>query len=209
MSHSRARRSTTGTRTRTRTRGRGLVIAGVAVAVCVGLGFAGWNLAGFGAGAAGITVTCPTADPVDVGAITVPAGPVAGYCQDRLVNAAHIMNAGRDLGIGTHTQTVGVMTALGESGLRVLDYGDAAGADSRGLFQQRDNGAWGTLADRMDPYVSAQNFFTKLTKVAGWKEMEPTLLAHAVQVNADPEHYAAYWARAEDIVAALAIPTAP
>ncbi|MDY7528814.1 MULTISPECIES: hypothetical protein [unclassified Cryobacterium] len=191
-------------------RTRRIAIIGMAVALCAVLGFTGWNLVGLGFGAVpGTVVTCPTADPVVVGAITVPAGPVAGYCQDRLVNAAHIMNAGRDLGIGTHTQTVGVMTALGESGLRVLDHGDAAGADSRGLFQQRDNGAWGTLADRMDPYVSAQNFFTKLTKVAGWKEMEPTLLAHAVQVNADPEHYAAYWARAEDIVAALAIPTAP
>jgi hypothetical protein len=191
---------------RTRSQARGFIIAGVTVAICAGLGFAGWNLAGLGAGTQGIPVTCPTADPVVVGAITVPAGPVAGYCQDRLINAAHIMNAGRDLGIGTHTQTVGVMTALGESGLRVLDHGDAAGADSRGLFQQRDNGAWGSLADRMDPYISAQNFFTKLTKVAGWKTMEPTLLAHAVQVNADPGHYAAFWARAESIVAALATP---
>ena len=188
-------------------RTRGITIMGLAVALCAVLGFAGWNLVGLGIGAVpGTAVVCPTVDPVVVGTITVPAGPVAGYCQDRLVNAALIMDAGSDLGIGTHTQTVGVMTALGESGLRVLDHGDAAGADSRGLFQQRDNGAWGSLADRMDPYVSAQNFFAKLTKVAGWKEMEPTLLAHAVQVNADPEHYAAYWARAESIVAALEIP---
>lgn len=188
-------------------RTRRIAIIGTAVALCAVLGLAGWNLVGLGNGAVpGTVVTCPTADPVVVGAITVPAGPVAGYCQDRLVNAAHIMNAGRDLGIGTHTQTVGVMTALGESGLRVLDHGDAAGADSRGLFQQRDNGAWGTLADRMDPYVSAQNFFTTLTEVAGWQEMEPTLLAHAVQVNTDPGYYATYWARAESIVAALQIP---
>ena len=206
MSQPRNRRATTRVGTGRWSPGRGFAIAGVAVAICVALGLAGWNLVGLGAGAPGATVTCPTVDPVAVGAITVPAGPVAGYCQDRLVNAALIMDAGSDLGIGTHTQTVGVMTALGESGLRVLDHGDAAGADSRGLFQQRDNGAWGTLADRMDPYVSAQNFFTKLTKVAGWKEMEPTLLAHAVQVNADPDHYAAYWARAETIVAALEIP---
>jgi hypothetical protein len=146
---------------------------------------------------------CPAADPVRVGAITVPRGPVAGFCQDRLVNAAQIMNAARSLGIGTHTQAVGVMTAIGESGLRNLDYGDAAGPDSRGLFQQRDNGAWGTLADRMDPYTAALQFFQKAIRVPGWQTMAPNDLAHAVQRNADPGYYAQFWPEAEQIVAAL------
>ncbi len=151
-----------------------------------------------------VAVTCPAVPAVTVGTIRVPAGPIAGYCQDRLVNAAHIMNAARDLGIGTHTQAIGVMTAMGESGLRNLDYGDAAGADSRGLFQQRDNGAWGTLADRMDPYTAATNFFTKLVNLPNWKSLAPTEAAHAVQVNADPNYYDAYWADAQKVVAALA-----
>ena len=38
-------------------------------------------------------------------------------------------------------QAIGVMTAMGEYSLQVLEYGDAAGPDSRGLFQQRANGA--------------------------------------------------------------------
>ena len=138
-----------------------------------------------------------------IGAIVVPAGPVAGLCQDRLVNAAHIMNAARSLGIGTHTQTIGVMTALGESGLVNLTHGDAAGPDSRGLFQQRDNGAWGTLAERMDPYTAALRFFTTLVHIPGWQTLQPTEAAHAVQINADPNHYARYWADAETIVTAL------
>ncbi|HAM26372.1 MAG TPA: hypothetical protein DCP11_06570 [Microbacteriaceae bacterium] len=146
---------------------------------------------------------CAKVAAVPVGEITVPSGPVAGYCQDRLVNAAHIMDAARSLGIGKHTQAIGVMTAMGESGLRVLDHGDAAGADSRGLFQQRDNGAWGTLADRMDPYTSAIHFFKKLVSIPGWKNMTPGEAAHAVQVNQDPNHYDPYWARAQAIVAAL------
>ena len=149
------------------------------------------------------TPVCPPASPVTVGKISVPAGPIAGYCQDRLVNAAHIMTAARSLGIGPHTQSIGVMTALGESGLRVLNYGDVAGADSRGLFQQRDNGAWGTLADRMDPYTSALNFFTRLVSVPRWKELTPGQAAHAVQINADPNHYDPYWGRAQVIVTAL------
>jgi len=47
------------------------------------------------------------------------------------------------------------MTAMGGSGLRNLNHGDAAGADSRGLFQQRANGAWGSLNDRMTPSIAA------------------------------------------------------
>jgi hypothetical protein len=153
--------------------------------------------------AAPTTPACPAAAPVTVGSIVVPAGPIAGYCQPELIMAAHIMNAGRDQGIGVHTQAVGVMTAIGETGLHNLDYGDAAGADSRGLFQQRDNGSWGTLADRMDPYTAASHFFQKLTNVDGWQTMEPTLLAHAVQVNADANYYAQYWSDAQTIVTAL------
>jgi hypothetical protein len=150
-----------------------------------------------------LAASCPRVSAVKVGTISVPAGPIAGYCQDQLVNAAHIINAARGLGIGTHTQAIGVMTAIGESGLRNLSYGDVAGADSRGLFQQRDNGAWGTLADRMDPFTAATNFFDKLTSLPGWKNLSPTEAAHAVQVNADPNYYTAYWADAQVIVAAL------
>ena len=147
-----------------------------------------------------VAVSCPKVASVTIGTIRVPAGPIAGYCQDQLVNAAHVMNAARNLGIGTHTQAIGVMTAMGESGLRNLDHGDAAGPDSRGIFQQRDNGAWGTLADRMDPYTAATNFFTKLVNLPDWKSLSPTEAAHAVQVNADPSYYTAYWADAQKAV---------
>lgn len=181
-----------------------LVVFAVSAVLAVG----GWiATAGIGSALASrATVAapaCPAAAPVTVGTIVVPAGPVAGFCQPELIMAAHIMNAARDQGIGIHTQAVGVMTAIGETGLRNLDYGDAAGPDSRGLFQQRDNGAWGTLADRMDPYTAASNFFRKLVTVDGWQTMAPTDLAHAVQVNADAGYYAQYWSRAQTIVAAL------
>lgn len=146
---------------------------------------------------------CPEVDPVMVGDIEVPAGPVAGYCQDRLVNAAYIMLAARAQGIGEHTQAIGVMTAMGESSLRNIDYGDAVGPDSRGLFQQRDNGQWGTYEQRMDPYTAATSFFTKLVSIPGWKDLTPTQAAHAVQVNADPDHYTRWFPDAEVVVAEL------
>jgi len=142
-------------------------------------------------------------DPVMVGGIEVPAGPVAGYCQDRLINAAWIMEAAKAQGIGKHTQAIGVMTAMGESSLRNIDHGDAVGPDSRGLFQQRDNGAWGTYAERMDPYTAASRFFSKLVAIPGWKELSPTEAAHAVQINADPDHYTPWFPAAEQVVAVL------
>ena len=156
-----------------------------------------------------VGVTCPDVGPVVVGTISVPAGPVAGYCQDRLVNAAWIMEAAKAQGIGTHTQAIGVMTAMGESSLRNIDHGDEVGPDSRGLFQQRDNGQWGTYEQRMDPYTAATSFFTKLVRMPGWKELTPTQAAHAVQVNADPDHYTKWFDDAETVVAALTASPAP
>jgi len=134
---------------------------------------------------------------------TIPTDPIAGYSGDQLVNAAHILRAGADLGLGVRDQTIGVMTAMGESSLTVLDHGDAAGPDSLGLFQQRDNGAWGTTADRMDPYTSATSFFTALAALPDRDSQEPTILAHQVQRNADPYHYTRYWDAAVAVVDAL------
>jgi hypothetical protein len=181
------------------------------VAVAVGLGVVVFVVSGFltssllpgGANTKPLAQTCPKVAPVQVGTISVPAGPIAGYCQPQLENAAQVMTAAQSLGIGVHTQTIGVMTAIGESGLQNIDYGDAAGADSRGLFQQRDNGAWGTLADRMDPYTASLHFFQHLVRIPNWKSLTPTQAAHAVQRNADPDYYAKYWIRAQDVVNGL------
>lgn len=135
---------------------------------------------------------------------SVPEGPIEGYRGEQLVNAAYIIEAGRALGLGSRDQTIGVMTAMGESSLRILDYGDDVGPDSRGLFQQRDNGAWGTYEDRMDPFISSTNFFKALMKLEERGELEPTIAAHRVQRNADPYHYRPYWSRAVTVVSTLA-----
>lgn len=128
---------------------------------------------------------------------------VDGYSAEQLKNAAAIMGAGKALDLSAKGQTLSVMVALGESGLRVLDYGDGPGPDSRGLFQQRDNGAWGTYEDRMDPARSATSFIKVLQGVPGWELMEPTIAANKVQRNADPYHYAKYWPEAVKIVQGL------
>lgn len=143
------------------------------------------------------------ADAAQVSLEGLPVESVAGYSGEQLVNAAHVMNAAQQLGLPLKAQVIGVMTAMGESGLRVLDHGDAVGPDSRGLFQQRDNGAWGSYADRMDPTTSALNFFRALQGVEGWEDLEPTIAAHRVQRNADPQHYVRWWEPATQVVAAL------
>lgn len=184
-------------------RGRLVAVAAVVLAVLVVLGtlLVTWQTGGEGPPSA----ECASAGPaVRVDPAALPAGPVAGWGPEQLANAAAIVNAGADLGLDTCAQVIGVMTAMGESSLRVLDRGDAAGPDSRGLFQQRDNGAWGSYADRMDPTTSATNFFRALQEVPGWRSLEPTIAAHRTQRNADPYHYERWWDDAVEVVSALA-----
>lgn len=148
-----------------------------------------------------IAADCPAATSVLVGTISVPAGPIAGYCQANLQNAAEIIRAARALGISTRGQQIGVMTAIGESGLRNVNFGDKAGPDSRGLFQQRAN--WGPLAARMDPYTAATAFYKRMLGVAHWNRRAATDVAHTVQGNANPQYYSQFEIRAGIIVKAL------
>lgn len=71
-----------------------------------------------------------------------PAGParqVAGVDLDaeQLANAGLVVEVTARSGLPARAAVIAVATALQESSLRNLDYGDAAGPDSRGLFQQR------------------------------------------------------------------------
>lgn len=50
----------------------------------------------------------------------------------------------------------------------------------------------------MNPFISATNFF-----IAGRDSMEPTLVANAVQRNADPYYYTPFWAPAGEVTKAL------
>ena len=148
----------------------------------------------------------PGGGPVDPGdegeggSVPPPGFPtiLAGYGLEQLINAAWIIKAGQSLSLDAWSIEVGVMTAMGESSLRVLDYGDSAGPDSRGLFQQRDS--WGPLAVRMDPTGSSLLFFNALLQVSGYHDLEPTIAAHRVQINADPYHYRPWWSPSVTVV---------
>lgn len=148
----------------------------------------------------GSTTSCGNGT-VDVATVSAQTDPVAGYSGDQLVNAAAIMNAATALQLDSQAQVLGVMTAMGESGLQILDYGDSAGPDSRGLFQQPDS--WGSLADRMDATKSANLFYTHLAAIKGWEEIDPSAAASEVQGNADPTHYTAFYPAAVTVVQTL------
>jgi len=128
---------------------------------------------------------------------------VDSWSEEQVGNAAAIIAAGVEIGTTARAQRIALMTAIGESSLRVLNYGDSAGPDSRGLFQQRANGAWGSLEERMDPRRSSLNFYEALMAVDGWSLLPPTIAAHRAQNNADLYHYEHYWEPAGTLMAAL------
>lgn len=128
---------------------------------------------------------------------------VGPYKGDQVLNAAYIVKAGQALNLDAKSIAIGVMTGMGESSLLILDHGDSVGPDSRGLFQQRDNGAWGTYSDRMNPTISSTNFFKALMAVPNYLSLEPTIAAHLTQHNADPYHYTPFWADAVLMVSTL------
>ena len=116
--------------------------------------------------------------------------------------AGEIARKAKDMGLGKLAAKIGLATALVESGNPLRMYAnravpeslsfrhDAIGSDydSVGLFQQRNNGAWGTVAQRMTPYDSAGMFFTKL-KGFDYQSMDPGAAAQKVQVSAFPGRY--------------------
>ena len=94
-------------------------------------------------GKEGALAACAPAGTVTVSA---PGGMVAGYAGDQLANAAVVVKTGQQLNVPAEGLLVGVMTAMGESSLKNLNYGDdidgVTNPDgsltcSLGLFQQR------------------------------------------------------------------------
>jgi hypothetical protein len=98
-------------------------------------------------------------------------------------------------------QWVALATALQESGLRNLDYGDR---DSLGLFQQRPSQGWGSPAQVRDPRYAATQFYERLVEVPGWAEMPLWKAAQTVQRSAFPLAYAKWEQLAADLLAEVA-----
>jgi cell wall-associated NlpC family hydrolase len=106
---------------------------------------------------------------------------------DQLANAGVIVRSGSGRGVPPRGLVVALATAMQESGLRNLTYGDR---DSVGLFQQRPSQGWGTVAELTDPPTAAGKFYDALLRVPGWIGMPVTRAAQAVQRSAFPNAYA-------------------
>lgn len=126
---------------------------------------------------------------------------VDGYGPEQLKIAATIVTVGQQMGVPPYGLTLALMVAIGESGLRNLDHGDAVDNTTIGVFQQ--GASYGTPAQRMDPATAAAAFYTRMLHVPDWQTTAPTLVAHAVQINADPNHYTPFWTPAVQVLTAL------
>jgi hypothetical protein len=131
----------------------------------------------------------------------IPDGFVAGYHGVQLTNAALIVQAGKEMRLPAHAWVIAVATAMQESSLIDVPYGDAAGPDSLGLFQQRDS--WGPAPDRLDPDKSAKIFYTHLIAIPGWDALPLTVAAQDVQRSQFPDAYAVREPAADQVVAAV------
>lgn len=154
----------------------------------------------------------------------VPHGPLGkfGWQGDQLKNASEIVAQGQRMGLPKLAMQLAVACAMGESSLIVKNFGDVAGPDSRGLFQQRDT--WGPLSDRLSPGRSAGLFYEALKAQdyrgnynngasslpssdigvvyigPGKTANAASVTIHRVQINADPYHYVKFWADAQTVV---------
>lgn len=123
---------------------------------------------------------------------------------EQVANAKIVVAVGRRLEVPQRGIVVALMTALQESTLQNIPYGDR---DSVGLFQQRR--PWGTTEERLDPATAATMFYTGgrggqdgLLDIEGWKVMEPTVAAQSVQVSAFPTAYAKWESTALQLLGA-------
>lgn len=119
---------------------------------------------------------------------------------EQMQNAATIAAVGVRLGLPDHAVTVALATALQESKLRNLPYGDR---DSLGLFQQRPSQGWGSPATVRTPRLAAATFYRHLARVHGWTALSVTDAAQAVQHSAAPQAYAQWEAAARTLAGAL------
>ena len=161
-------------------------VIGLAFAPVAGVVFAGGGSVAGGMGTCGIAVA---------------QAPVRPLTAEQTANATVIVDVGERLAVPSYGQVVAVATALQESGLRDLPYGDG---DSLGLFQQRPSQGWGSPSQLLDPAYAATGFYDQLLAVPGWQSMTLTQAAQAVQRSAFPDAYARWQSEATAIVQDLA-----
>ena len=143
----------------------------------------------------GGTLVIPGATTPVLNAVPTSSGGSITYLNDEMrANAAIIVQVGREQGVPDYGIIIALATAMQESSLRNLTWGDL---DSVGLFQQRPSSGWGTVEELTNPHHAAYTFYQGragytrgLLDIAGWESMPLTVAAQRVQISAYPDAYA-------------------
>ena len=144
---------------------------------------------------------------------------VSGFSAQQVQNAATIIAVGRKVKLPPRARQIALMTAMVESQLINVHYGDR---DSQGLFQQRPSSGWGSIKQITNPELSAAAFYGKakhtsnpgLVDIKGWQSPGRSMgdIAQQVQRSAFPDRYAERQDAAAALVKALegsSVDTAP
>jgi LysM repeat protein len=161
-----------------------------------------------------LATKAPAANPAPVTQASAPAPapeatasggvgqPVAGSItplnDERRANAQVIISVGRELGVPDYGIVIALATAMQESSLRNINWGDR---DSVGLYQQRPSSGWGSVEQIMDAGYATRLFFggpqnpnkgktRGLLDITNWQSMTLTEAAQRVQISAFPKAYA-------------------
>jgi hypothetical protein len=123
----------------------------------------------------------------------------------QLANATTIVRQALDKGMGLRSAVIAVATAMQESQLQNINYGDR---DSLGLFQQRPSCGWGPAAQITDPAYAADAFLNALhqhqASNPGWVHQPLWANAQSVQNSGFPFAYAKWETQAVHMVKQIA-----
>jgi hypothetical protein len=124
----------------------------------------------------------------------------------RLANATAIVRTTLSKRMGLRAAVIAVATAMQESGLENISYGDR---DSLGLFQQRPSMGWGTASQLTTPAYAAGAFLGALATYQhadpGWAGQPLWKTAQSVQRSGFPYAYAKWEQQAAQLVSAIAM----
>lgn len=152
----------------------------------------------------------PTMTPAAAVAPAPAVAPLVDLDAEQIGHVRTIIDVGRSRGVSDRGISIALATAMVESWIRNLDWGDR---DSLGLFQQRPSQGWGEEAEVRDTARAAAVFFggprdpnghetRGLLDIPGWESMAFGDAAQAVQLSAYPERYGPWEAQATSWVAA-------
>jgi hypothetical protein len=170
------------------------------LALCLGAAFCFAMIVGVST-AAGAAVSCPTTRM----RTDARVGAIGRLDAEQLSNARTVVATALDRGMGPRAAVIALATALQESSLRNIPYGDR---DSLGLFQQRPSAGWGSAEQILDPVQATDSFLGRLRDVPGWTQRPLTDVAQEVQRSAYPRAYARWEPIATRVVLSLVEPSA-